>query len=462
MSAAQFDLIVLGAGSAAREGAGMAKREYGAARVAMIEHERWGGSCPNVACRPTKAYLTAAELVHDVNSEAARRGIEVSHAEIDMARLRAWKDSIHRSQDSWAELLGSQYTAVRGEATFVDRDAVRVDDREFRAERILIATGGRTAIPPIPGIEDVDWLDHISALELERVPESLLVLGCGPVGLEFAQMFARFGSRVTLVGHGTQVAARADTEAATELRAAFEDEAIEVVLTDRGVEGFERHRDVIRASLTGGRQLIVSDVLLATGRVANVEALRLDAIGVEASPHGVVVDGHQRTSVAGIWAAGDVAVGPMFTPAAQYQARIAVDDMFGNGERTADYSFLPTAIFTDPELGGIGLTESEATAAGYEVDVVKHPLSAVTRAQYFSGSRHGLYKIVFDRGTRKVLGVHVVCRGASDIVGALAPALNLGATVDDLALVHHVYPSYAEGVKAAAEEAARRLTSSRG
>jgi mercuric reductase len=462
MSAAQFDLIVLGAGSAAREGAGMAKREYGAASVAMIENERWGGSCPNIACRPTKAYLTAAELVHDVNSEAATRGIEVSRAQIDMARLRAWKDSIRRDQDSWAELLGSQYTTVRGEATFVDRDAVRVDDREFRGRRILIATGGRTAIPPIPGIDDVEWLDHISALELERVPESLLVLGAGPCGLEFAQMFARFGSRVTLVGHGTQVAARADTEAATELRAALEDEGIEVVLTDGGVEGVERHGGMIRAALTGGRQLIVSDVLLATGRVANVEALGLDAIGVEASPRGVVVDGHQRTSVAGIWAAGDVAVGPMFTPTAQYQARVAVDDMFGDGERTADYTFLPTAIFTDPELGGVGLTESEATAAGYDVDVVKHPLSAVTRAQYFSGSRHGVYKIVFDRETRKVLGVHVVCRGASDIVGALAPALNLGATVDDLALVHHVYPSYAEGVKAAAEQAARRLTSSRG
>jgi pyruvate/2-oxoglutarate dehydrogenase complex dihydrolipoamide dehydrogenase (E3) component len=193
--------------------------------------------------------------------------------------------------------------------------------------------------------------------------------------------------------------------------------------------------------------------LLATGRVANVEALRLDAIGVEASPRGIVVDPNQRTSIPGIWAAGDVAVGPMFTPTAQYQARVAIDDMFGNGDRTADYAFLPTAIFTDPELGGVGLTEREATAAGHDVEVVKHPLSAVTRAQYFSSSQHGVYKIVFDRATRKVLGVHVVCRGASDIVGALTPALKLGATVEDLALIHHIYPSYSEGVKAAAEQA---------
>jgi pyruvate/2-oxoglutarate dehydrogenase complex dihydrolipoamide dehydrogenase (E3) component len=196
----------------------------------------------------------------------------------------------------------------------------------------------------------------------------------------------------------------------------------------------------------------VTDVLLASGRVPNLEELGADRIGLEVSRGGIAVDDHQRTNVDGVWAAGDCAAGPMFTPTAQYQARVAVDDMFGNGDRRAEYEFLPTAIFTDPELGGIGLTEAEARNQGYDVDVVKHPLSAVTRAQFFT-SRRGLYKLVFDRATRRVLGVHVVSRGASDIVGGLAVALKLGATVDDLALVHHVYPSYSEGVKAAAEQA---------
>ena len=450
MSIEHFDLIVLGAGSAARDGAAKAKREYGA-KVALIERERWGGSCPNVACRPTKAYLTGAELMHDINTQAENRGIRVSKAELDLARTRAWKDSIRRDQESWKQVLGEQYTIVEGEATFVDEQTVRVGDRELSADRILIATGGRTAVPPIPGIEDVGWIDHISALELERVPESLLVIGAGPVGLEFAQILARFGSRVTIVSHGTQIAARADAEAAKELQAALEDEGVEVILTDGGVERFDRKGETIEATITGGRTVIVSDVLLASGRIANIEALGLDRIGVEASPRGIVVDEHQRTSVDGIWAAGDVAVGPMFTPTAQYQSRIAINDMF-DGERSADYSVLPTAIFTDPELGSVGLTEGEARAQGYDLDVVKHPLAAVTRAQ-FSTARHGLYKIVFDRGTRKVLGVHVVSRGASDIVGSLALAFKLGLTVDDMALVHHVYPSYSEGLKAAAEQA---------
>ncbi len=449
MNADRFDLVVLGSGSGARDAAGKASREHGAS-VALVEHWLWGGSCPNVACRPTKAYLVAAEQMHDVRRHAAERGINLPEPSVDLARTRAWKDSLRRDQQSWVQVLSEAgYGIVPGTATFVDGQTVRIGDRRLTAEKILIATGSRTAVPPIPGIEDVDWIDHVSALELEEVPESLLVVGGGPVGLEFAQTFARFGSRVTIVNHGPQIAARSDTEAANELQAALEDEGIEVVL-NAGVDSLSRNGRI--AATVGGRTINVSHVLLASGRVPNVEELELERIGVEVTRGGIVVDEHQRTSVDGIWAAGDVVAGPMFTPIAQYQTRIAVEDMFGDGSRSADYSVLPTAIFTDPELADVGLTESEASAQGYDVDVVKHPLPAVTRAQY-TRTKHGLYKIVFDRGSRRVLGVHVVSRSASDIVGALAPSLHLGVTVDHLALVHHVYPSYSEGLKAAAEKA---------
>jgi mercuric reductase len=445
------DLIVIGAGSAARDAAARASRDYGA-RVALIERIRWGGSCPNVACKPTKAYLVAAELAYTVNELSDWMGVRCSPVQVDLARVRAWKDSLRRSQKSWIELLKEQgYEVVPGEAAFVDERTVRVGERELSADRILIATGSRTAVPPIPGIENVDWIDHVTALELEQIPESLLVVGAGPVGLEFAQIFARFGSRVTIVNSGSQIAARADTEAATELQAALEEEGIEVVLNG-SVESFARDGDTTVATLPGGRELRVSHVLLASGRLPNTEELELDRAGVETSRGYVVVDDRQRTNVDGIWAAGDVATGPQFTPVAQYQARIAVDDMFGAGKRRADYSVLPTAIFTDPELGSVGLTEQEARDEGYDVDVVKQPLPNLTRAQY-TRTKRGLFKIVFDPSTRKVLGVHVVSRGASDIVGGLAPALQLGVTVDDLAYMHHVYPSYSEGVKAAAEKA---------
>jgi mercuric reductase len=458
MSHETYDLIVLGAGSAARDGAGKASREHGA-RVAMVERTRWGGSCPNVACRPTKAYLVAAELMHDVRHHASERGIDLPAPTIDLAQTVRWKNSLRRDQDSWVDVLtGAGYGIFPGEATFVDPQTVRVGDHLLSAEKILIATGGRTAVPTIPGIEDVDWIDHISALELEEVPESLLIVGAGPVGLEFAQIFARFGSRVTIVNHDAQIAARADNEAANELQGALEDEGIEVVLNG-GVASLSRNGNGIDA-VVGDRTIYVSHLLLASGRTPNVEELALDRIGVEVTQGGVAVDDHQRTSVEGIWAVGDVAAGPMFTPAAQYQARVAVEDMFDSGGRSADYSILPTAIFTDPELAGVGLTQEEASAQDYDVEVVKHPLSAVTRAQY-TGTKRGLYKIVFDRGSRRVLGIHVVSRGASDIVGGLAVALRLGVTVDDLALLHHVYPSYSEGVKAAAEQALQPSVSRR-
>jgi mercuric reductase len=450
MKAEHYDLIVLGSGSAARDGAGRAARDHGAG-VALIEHRLWGGSCPNVACRPTKAYVVAAELTHDVRRHAAERGIDLPEPAIRLAQTRKWKDSLHRDQQSWVQVLQEAgYGVVPGTAAFVDARTVQVGDRQLTGERFLIATGSRTAVPPIPGIADIEWIDHVSALDLDDVPESLLIVGAGPVGLEFAQIFARFGSQVTIVNTGPQVAARADTEAAAELQAALEEEGIEVVLNS-GVDSLARSGGAIEAAV-GGRTVRVTHVLLASGRLPNVEELEPERIGLEVGRGGIVVDDRQRTSVDGVWAAGDVAAGPMLTPIAQYQARIAIGDMFGDGSRRADYSNLPTAVFTDPELGGVGLTEAEAAEQGHDVGVVKHPLPSVTRAQY-TGAKHGLYKIVFDRETRRVLGVHVVSRAASDIVGSITPALKLGVTVDDLASMHHVYPSYSEGLKAAAEKA---------
>jgi len=450
MNAERYDLIVLGSGSAARAGAGKAAQEHGA-RVALIEHWLWGGSCPNVACRPTKAYVVAAELMHDVRRHAAERGIDLPEPAIRLAQTRRWKDALRRDQQSWLQTLKEAgYAVVPGTAAFVDTQTVRVGEQELSGDRILVATGSRTAIPPISGIGDVEWIDHVSALELEEVPESLLVVGAGPVGLEFAQIFARFGSRVTIVNTGPQIAARADTEAAGELQAALEEEGIDIVLNS-GVDSLARSGDGIDAAI-GGRLVHVSHLLLASGRLPNVEELEPARIDLEVGRGGIVVDDRLRTNVDGIWAAGDVAAGPMLTPIAQYQARIAVEDMFGEGSRRADYSVLPTAVFTDPELGDVGLTEAEATQLGHDVGVVTHPLPSVTRAQYI-GAKHGLYKIVFDRPSRRVLGVHVVSRAASDIVGSITPALKLGVTVDDLAFMHHVYPSYSEGLKAAAEKA---------
>lgn len=455
----RFDLIVIGAGSAARDGARKAARDFGA-KVALIERTRWGGSCPNVACKPTKAYLVVADLLHDINTIAERLGIEVGPARANLARIKARKDSLKKPQKQWVKDLNSAGLATfDGEATLVDAHTVRVGELELQADRILIATGSRTAIPPVEGIEDIDWIDHVTALELTELPESLLVLGGGAVGLEFGQAFSRFGSKVTIVDADEHIAPRADPAAAAELTAALEDEEIEIV-TNTYVKSVRRDGAEVVAVLSprdgsAEHEVRVSRVLLASGRVPNVEELNLDAVGIETTKLGIAVDEHMRTSVEGVWAAGDVTAVAQFTPIAQYQARIAVDDMFGV-EAAADYEALPTAIFTDPELGQLGLTEPEAREQGFDVDSVRHELKYVQRASY-TDSKHGLYKLVFDPRSRRLLGVHVLSRGASDIVQGLAVAMKLGATVDDLARAHHAFPTFGEGVKAAAEQAVAKV-----
>jgi mercuric reductase len=454
----EFDLVVIGAGSAAREGARKASQEFGAS-VAMIEQTRWGGSCPNVACRPTKAYLVAAELAHDVNTLASKIGIEVGPARANLARIKARKDSIRSTQEQWRErLTEAGYELVDGVAAFEDAHTVRVGERRLTADRVLVATGSRTAVPPIDGIDDIDWIDHVSALELTELPESLLVVGGGAVGLEFGQAFSRFGSRVTIVDAVDRIAFCDDQEGAAQLAAALVEEGIEIILNTFVKSVRQDGADVLAtlAPREGGdeRQLRISRVLLAAGRVPNVEELELEKAGIERTKTGIAVGGRLRTTAEGVWAAGDVTGLAQFTPVAQYQARIAAEDMFGGSALEADYSVLPTAIFTDPELGGVGMTEDEARDRGLEFDVVKHPLAGVTRAQY-TDSKHGLYKILFETGSRRVLGVHVVNRAASEIVQGLAVPLKLGATVDDLANVLHTYPSLGEGVKAAAQQAAK-------
>jgi mercuric reductase len=446
----QFDLIVLGSGSGARDGANKAAKAHDA-RVALIENTRRGGSCPNVACKPTKAYLVAAELAHDIETLAEPLGIEVGPARTNMAKVKARKDSLIVSSETWmGRLDGAGHTTFDGTGTFVDPQTIQVNGTQLKAERVLVATGSRTAVPPIEGLDETGWLDHISALELTELPQSMLVVGGGPVGLELAQIFSRFGSKVTIVQGADRLSPRSDADATAELTAALEDESIEV-RTGTTVERVRREDGGIVATV-GGDELEVEQILLASGRAPNVEELELDRAGIEHGRGGIVVDDRLRTTVDGVWAAGDVAAGHQFTPVAQYEARVAIDDMFGSNGARADYDWLPTAIFTDPELAAVGLTEQQARDDGIDVETAVHEIKYVQRASY-TNTKHGLYKLVWERGSRRVLGVHVVTRNASDVVQGLALALKMGATVDDLAHMHHAFPTWGEGVKAAAEQA---------
>jgi mercuric reductase len=444
----RYDLIVIGAGSAAREAA-LRARAYGAS-VAMVERNLWGGGCPNVACSPTKAYVAAAELLHDINALAAPMGIEVATAHAVLARVKARKVELTRTQERWLEVLGEAgIDTFHGEARFVDAGTIEVGGESLDGERMLIATGSRTAVPPVPGLAEIDWLDHVSLLELEELPESLIVVGAGPVGLELGQAFSRFGSRVTVVDVVDRVAPRSDADASAALADALAEEGIELVL-GASLESVAQDGAEVVARVAG-RELRAARLLLAAGRRPNVEELGLEAIGVETTRAGIVVDRFLRTSVDGIWAAGDVNGLPQLSPLADYQGRLVADDMFGVAEPT-DLSLIPTAVFTDPEVAGVGLTEDDARADGLDVESASYPLGIVQRAFYID-ARHGLFKLVYERDSRRVVGLHVVSRAAGDIVNGYALALKHGVTVDEIANAHNAFPTFAEGVKYAAREA---------
>jgi mercuric reductase len=445
----QFDLIVLGSGSGARDGANKARKEFGA-RVALVENTRWGGSCPNVACKPTKAYVVVADLAHDINTLANKLGIEVGEARANLARIKARKDELITSRDVWMERLRSAgHEPFDGTGAFLDPHTVQVNGGSLSAERILVATGSRTAVPPIEGLGEVGWIDHVTALQLTELPESLLVVGGGPVGLELAQIFSRFGSRVVVVQRADRIAPRSDATTTDELHGALEEEGIEI-RTGTTISRVRREESDIVAT-SGEEEIRAAQLLLASGRTPNVELLDLGNVGIEHDRAGITVDERLRTSLDCVWAAGDVTGVLPFTPIAQYQARVAVEDMFGGNGARADYSSLPITIFTDPELSSVGLTEQEARDQGHDVEAAVHPIKYVQRAAY-TDTKRGLYKLVWDRISRRVLGIHVVCRNGGDIVQGFGVAMRLGATVDDLARAHHAFPTWAEGIKAAAEQ----------
>lgn len=460
-----YDLIVLGAGSAAREAASRASSEHGAS-VAIVERERWGGQCPNVACKPTKQYVAAAELLRDLGAVAADLGIDAGPATFDLARLKERKDWLVGTQETWrGRFADAGYELVDGEATFVDSRTVQVGGRTLASDRILVATGSRTAVPPIDGLDDVPWVDHVGALELTELPPSLLVLGGGPVGLELAQAFARFGTHVTLVQTADRISPRSDADATAQVTLALEDDGVEV-LTSATVTAVRRDGDEAAATVTGDgdraeRTVRASLLLIAAGRHPNVEALALERAGVAHDRRGIAVDERLRTNVPGIWAAGDVTATIQLTPVAAIEAQVAVADMFGDGSRRMDYGLVPTAIFTDPELAAVGLTEAEAREKGFAVEVARYDAAALLRPSYTEpreAAARGLVKLVFERGSRRLLGIHAVVRGASELIQGFAVALALGATVDDLALGHYAFPTNGEGIHYAAEEAAGAMT----
>jgi mercuric reductase len=441
------DLAIVGSGGGAFAAAIAARRK--GLRVVMIERGTVGGTCVNVGCIPSKALLAAAEARHRAG---LRRfpGIGTEAGPVDFAALIDGKREIVETmrRDKYLGLAAEYgFELLPGTATFLGGPALDVDGRRLEAAHYLIATGAEPRIPDIPGLADSGYLTSTTSMELDHLPESMLVIGGGYVAIEQAQLFAHLGTRVTLLVR-SQLARREEPEIAAAIRHGFASEGIAVL--EHTIPTEVRRDGNELAVAADGRRLRAEQLLVATGRRPRTNGLGLDAVGVEVGPgEEILVDTDMSTSHPRIWAAGDVTGRPQYVYVAAKQGAIAVENAFERAGRRIDYSSMPRITFTSPTIAAAGLTEAEAHEHGLECESRVLDLNDVPHA-LVSRNTHGLVKLVAERDSGRVLGVHLLADGAGDAILAGVYAIETERTVDDLADSWSPYLTIGEAIHLAA------------
>lgn len=445
----EVDLAVVGSGGAAMSAAITAR--LAGRSVVLVERGTVGGTCVNIGCVPSKTLLAAAGARHGALTNPFP-GAPTSAGTVDFGALVGQKDDLVAGmrQAKYADVAAAYGFQVRpGQATFVDEEILAVDGKPLRSRGYVVATGSQPARPELPGLDDVEWLTSTTAMELTELPESLVVIGGGYVGMEQAQLFAHLGARVTLIG---RLGPHAEPELTLALGEVFSEDGITVVE--------EQARSVAAAdggvvvTTVSGEQVRGRRLLVATGRSARTDGLGLAAAAVDVDKRGfIVVDEHQRTSNPRVFAAGDVSGAQQHVYVAAAGGRVAarnalVEDCCEPTERV-DYTGLPAVVFTRPQLASVGLTEGEVLALGHGCDCRVLHLSDVPRALVNRDTR-GLVKVVADPATGKVLGVHALADGAGEVMLAATYAIKAGMTVDDVAETWAPYLTMAESLRIAA------------
>ncbi|MGZ4740273.1 MAG: mercuric reductase [Ilumatobacteraceae bacterium] len=446
MSALAFDDVVIGAGQA---GPGIAYQLAAAGRkVALVEADKVGGTCLNRGCRPTKALRASARVAHLART-AARHGVLTGEVTVDFAAVMARKDALI---DGWvhgeAESLGHTdgLTLLYGEARFIGRTGatfeIAVDDDSLTAEHVYLNVGTRATKPPIPGLDDVAWLDNDRVLHLGELPNHLVILGGSYIGLEIGQMFARFGSAVTVIEAGERIASREDPEISAEIARFLTAEGLEL-RTSTKVERIESTESGVRLHTLGGGTIDGSHLLVAIGRSPNTDRLHLDRVGLSTDGRGYLhTDGVFRTAVDGIWALGDINARGAFTHTSYQDYEILADHLEG-GNRTADGRIPTYAMFTDPPLGRVGMSEAEARASGRRVSKATISMTDVTRAA-LDGERDGLISILVDDESERFLGASVLGITGDEIVQIISALMHADASYKVLAQMLPIHPTVAE------------------
>jgi pyruvate/2-oxoglutarate dehydrogenase complex dihydrolipoamide dehydrogenase (E3) component len=447
-----YDLGVIGGGTAGLVSAALAAGI--GARTVLVEEHALGGECLWTGCVPSKALLHAAAV-----AQQARRGAELGigggEVRVDFARVMGRVREVVATiqpHDSPERFRSLGVAVEQGRARFSAPGKVQVEGRTLRARRWIVASGSRSALPPVPGLAEAGYLTHETVWELEALPASLLVLGAGAVGVELAQAFARLGSEVTLVDVAPRPLPQEDPELAAVLARRLQAEGVRLRLEHEctGVARVEGGRRVSLRGPQGPLDVVVEQVLLAAGRRANVEDMGLEALGVQATPAGIATDATLRTSLAGVFAAGDV-VGPhRFTHVAEYHARLAVPNALFRLRRRLDYRVVPWCTFSDPEVARVGLSEAEAVERwGSRAGVHRYDHASLDRA-VCDGRAEGLTKLVLDPAGRLV-GAHIVGARAGETIHEAALAIRQRLKLSSLAGMIHVYPTYPESLRRAGD-----------
>jgi mercuric reductase len=449
----EFDLVVIGGGSAAFAAA-IKGTELGA-RVAVVEQGTIGGTCVNVGCVPSKTLIKAAEICYHT-AYSNFKGFDTCPPPREWQTVVRQKDELveYLRKEKYENVLKAHPAVklIRGHAELLGPREVQVDGKRYRPGKIIVATGSSNFAPPIPGLKEVGFLDSTTALRLPALPQSMIVIGGGSIGLELGQLFQRFGVRVTLLEVMERIAAAEEPEISDALKKYLSEERMRV-LTGVKIERVERSGNEYRVQiqLAGKPEtLIAEQLLVSTGRRANTNGFGLEKAGVELGRKDEIkVDRHLQTTNQDIYAAGDVTGDPMFVYVAAYAGSLAAENALNGAGKVYDLSALPRVTFTDPQIASVGATEQQARGAGIDVE------TAVLRAEYIpraqaSRNLKGLIKLVRERGTMRLVGAHVLTSEGGEVIQEATLAIRFKLTTEDIVKTYHPYLTMVEGLKLAA------------
>ncbi|WP_342240965.1 FAD-containing oxidoreductase [Inquilinus sp. OTU3971] len=442
-----YDAIIIGTGQA---GPALADRLSRAGqRVAIIERARFGGTCVNTGCIPTKTMVASAYAARMAQRAAEYGVILPGPPRVDMKQVKARKDAVSGKSrvgvESWVRGMANS-TVIQGHARLTGPRSVRVGDETLTAERIFLNVGGRATVPPMPGIEDVPFLTNSTMMDLDTLPEHLVIVGGSYIGLEFGQMFRRFGSAVTVIEMGPRLIGREDEDVSATIAGFLEKEGI-AIRTNARCLSVARQGDgvAVMVDCTAGAPVVTgSHLLLAVGRRPNTHDLGLEAAGVATDEKGyITVDDALQTSVPGIWALGDCNGRGAFTHTAYNDFEIVAANLLDGDNRRLSDRIPAYALYTDPPLGRAGMTEAEARRSGRRILVAKRPMTRVGRAVE-KGETEGFMKVVVDAETRQILGAAILGTGGDEVVHGLLDLMYAKAPTDVLQRSMPIHPTVSE------------------